>query len=46
MAEAEPSNVTVAHDAQVTDPTVPLTVQDQTVIEYTILWHHTGPNSY
>jgi hypothetical protein len=46
MAEAEPNNVTVALDTHVTDATVPLTAQDQTVTEYTVLWHHTGPDSY
>jgi len=46
MAERKPRNVTVAHDDHVTDPTTPLTAQDQTVIKYTGLWHHTGPDSY
>jgi hypothetical protein len=42
MAQAEPSNVTVVHDAHVTDPTI---AQDQTVTEYTVLWHHIHPNT-
>lgn len=42
MVEAEPSNVTVAQDAHMTDPTMMLTAQEQTVTEYTVLWHHTG----
>ena len=46
MAEGKPTNVTVAHDGHVTDPTMPLIAQDQTVIKYTVLWHHTGPDSY
>jgi len=46
MAEGEPSNVTVAHDSHVTDPTMLLTAQEQTVTKYTVLWHQTGQNSY
>jgi len=32
MAEGEPSNVTVTHDAHVTDPTMLLTAQDQQLL--------------
>jgi len=37
--------LTVAYDGHVTDPTMLLTAQDQTVIKHTALWHQTGLHS-